>query len=109
VRLLIDNNLSHKLASVFKNSVHVRDNVGVGASDAQIWEYAKSNDFIILTKDNDFDELSQINGCPPKVIHLHIGNKSTALISNLLSAYQKEIKLFADADNSNCLMKLLAV
>jgi predicted nuclease of predicted toxin-antitoxin system len=61
-------------------------NSGSSASDLIIWEYARKNEFAILTKDNDFDERSQLLGCPPKVIHLICGNKSTQEIQAFLLA-----------------------
>ena len=91
----------------FSESRHVRDTVGINADDFEIWNYARENGFTILTKDNDFDELSQINGCPPKVIHLSCGNKPTLFISNLLLSYEKEIRQFVGSDTDNCLMKIL--
>gem|GEM_PF-4382797 len=59
MKLLLDNNLSFKLVRHlqihFPQSNHIRNNVGVDANDETIWNYAKQNDFIILTKDNDFE------------------------------------------------------
>lgn len=42
----------------------------------------QKKDFTILTKDSDFDERSQLLGCPPKVIRLICGNQSTIEILN---------------------------
>lgn len=55
--LLLDQNLSprliDRLADVFPNSVHVQS-VGLGtAFDDQVWNYARQNDLVIVTKDAD--------------------------------------------------------
>ena len=45
-------------ACEYADSVHVRD-VGLrNGSDAEIWEYAKENGFVIASKDTDFRERS---------------------------------------------------
>jgi predicted nuclease of predicted toxin-antitoxin system len=70
MKLLVDNNLSFKLVqplqNIFPGTEHIRTALGVSSDDISIWNHAKSNSFIILTKDNDFDERSQLEGCPPK-------------------------------------------
>lgn len=43
-------------------------------TDKQIWDYAKENNLIIITKDADFYNTVLISEPPPKVIHLRIGN-----------------------------------
>lgn len=58
MKLLFDENLSHKLVraleDLFPGSEHVR-NLGLKAADDHvIWEQAKSNDSIIVSKDSDF-------------------------------------------------------
>jgi predicted nuclease of predicted toxin-antitoxin system len=110
LKLLVDNNLSYKLVPAIQNqfpeSKHVRDTVGADAYDLVVWSYAKTNDFIILTKDNDFDERSLIYGCPPKIIHLVCGNKRTDFILNLIIKNKDEILLFAGSDKENCILKI---
>jgi predicted nuclease of predicted toxin-antitoxin system len=109
VKLLFDENLSHKLVSrladVFPNSTHVRD-VGLkAANDPLVWEYAKDNDFMIVSKDADMHDLSLLYGNPPKVVWLRLGNCSTNDVENLLRRELDVIKLFY-ADDS---VSLLAV
>ena len=67
-KLLIDENLSPRLvgllSEVFPGSTHVRD-VGLkGRSDDQIWIYAASHGYTILTKDDDFRSMSLLRGPP---------------------------------------------
>jgi predicted nuclease of predicted toxin-antitoxin system len=86
--LLFDQNLSprlvDRLADLYPNSVHVFM-VGLStALDVEIWEYARANDLMIVTKDADFSELGLLRGFPPKVIWIRRGNCSTAEIEALL-------------------------
>lgn len=110
MKFLIDNNLSYKLVdSLEKLSIeaeHVKNVLSVHATDIELWHHAYENGMLILTKDNDFNELSQLLGCPPKIIHLICGNKNTEFITNLLSSKQVEIKDFVENDTENCLLKI---
>lgn len=88
VRLLFDQNLSHKLpamlADVYPGSTHVRE-IGMSqVDDADIWECAKLNDFTIVSKDLDFHHLSFLHGQPPRIIWLNIGNCRTDHVANVL-------------------------
>jgi predicted nuclease of predicted toxin-antitoxin system len=81
VKLLFDENLSHRLAEslseVYPDSAHLR-NCGLrGAADEPIWQYARENGFVIVSKDSDFSGRSSLLGSPPKVIWLRIGNCTT--------------------------------
>jgi predicted nuclease of predicted toxin-antitoxin system len=88
VKLLFDENLSHKLAQrladVFPDSLHVRE-VGLKTADDQVvWEYAKENELIIVSKDVDMHDRSFIFGYPPKVIWVRLGNCTTTDVEHLL-------------------------
>ncbi len=73
--------------------------------DEKIWMLAKDEGFVILTKDNDFDFLSAVYGCPPKVIKLACGNKPTKFIIELVMKHDELINKFAN-DNDLCLLEL---
>lgn len=108
MKFLIDKNLSFKLkfilTGVFPDTIHA-DNAGLNdSSDREIWEYARTNNFHILTKDNDFDVMSNMFGCPPKVVHLTCGNRSTLEISNILTTNSEQIQKFLDG--KECLLKI---
>ncbi len=58
MRLLLDENLSWRLASrladLFPGSAHV-DQVGLhGAPDTAVWEVAQSERYVVASKDADF-------------------------------------------------------
>ena len=72
MKLLFDENLSHKLArlleDLFPLSIHVRD-VGLkAAGDPVVWEYAKINYLILISKDSDMHQRSFLFGPPPRVV-----------------------------------------
>ena len=64
MKLLFDQNLSHRLpdrlADLFPESAHVRAAGLDRASDDQIWQYASSNVYCIVTQDSDFAERSRL-------------------------------------------------
>ena len=111
MKLLFDANLSPALVTALRteypNSNHVR-NVGLStASDAAIWAFAKSNDFAIVSKDTDFRERSFVEGGPPNVIWLAVGNAGTASIAALLRQEQSRIAAFqAQSDASLLILSL---
>jgi predicted nuclease of predicted toxin-antitoxin system len=88
LKLLYDENLSPALvramASVFPDSSHVRDQGLEHSDDEHLWERAKTEHFIIVSKDADFHHLSFARGAPPKVIWLDVGNCSTSRIEEVL-------------------------
>jgi predicted nuclease of predicted toxin-antitoxin system len=107
MKLLFDENLSPKLSTrlsdLFPDSVHVRD-VGMKATiDPIVWNYAKDNDFMIVSKDADMHDLSLVFGNPPKVIWLRLGNCSTLQVESLLRREFSTIKLFYEDEKSSLL------
>ena len=107
MKLLFDENLSpvlpRRVANLFPNSVHVRD-VGMKATDDPIvWDYAKDNNFMIVSKDADMHDLSLVFGNPPKVVWLRLGNCSTRQVEELLRRDFSVIKLFYEDDSVSLL------
>lgn len=98
MKLLFDQNLSPKLVSrltdLFHGSLHVQD-VGLqNATDAEVWEYSRTQSLHIVSKDDDFQNLSVVRGHPPKVIWRQTGNTTTALIESLIRGRSAEILMF---------------
>jgi predicted nuclease of predicted toxin-antitoxin system len=107
MKLLFDENLSHKLAQrlsdIFPDSLHVRD-VGLkAADDPAVWEYAKENGLVIVSKDVDMHNRSFIFGFPPKVVWVRLGNCSTTDIENLLRRKFSLIETFYEDDYASFL------
>ncbi|HOO85035.1 MAG TPA: DUF5615 family PIN-like protein [Prolixibacteraceae bacterium] len=110
MKFLFDQNLSPKLASHFRKhcdlSKHLMDISLDFARDMLVWEYAKSNDFTIVTKDSDFNNMVSLFGFPPKVVLIRRRNCSTKLIQSLLEKHLEEIRLFI-SDNENGIFTIL--
>ncbi len=107
MKLLFDENLSPELvealADIYRDSQHVHDR-GLGASDDRdVWEYAKSFGFVIVTKDVDFYERSMRVGAPPKVIWMRLGNCTTVAVEMLLRNSEPAMIRFAGSGES-CLV-----
>jgi predicted nuclease of predicted toxin-antitoxin system len=110
MKILFDQHLSPKLVrnlkDLFPNSAQV---IGCGldkADDWVIWNYAALNGYTIATKDDDFQQRSLVQGHPPKVILVGIGNCSTAQAEQLFRSYQKELGDFEN-DPTQSLIELL--
>ncbi len=105
--LLFDENLSprlvDRLADVYPGSVHV-STIGLGnALDKAVWEYARQNDFMIVTKDADFSEMSLLLSFPPKIIWIRRGNCSTRDMENLLRENYTVIAFLSEDPNTGIL------
>jgi predicted nuclease of predicted toxin-antitoxin system len=102
VKLLLDQNLSPRLLrtleATYPGSTPVRL-VGLrDADDAVVWEFARDNGFIIVSKDSDFHQRSFVLGFPPKVIWIRLGNCPTADIEKVFSEHQSGILRFCEDD-----------
>ena len=105
MKLLFDENLSFKLprilSSDFPGSRHVRSCGLKGSPDKDIWEYAKVNSFIIISKDADFYQRSLLYGAPPKLVWLRIGNCTRDVLVSLILQYKEDIcQLHNNLDDS---------
>src|SRR3990167_6287721 len=108
MRLLFDNNLSpnlvKKLRRQFPGSAHVFTLNIHTLSDEDLWEYARSNGFVVVTKDVDFIELQFLRGYPPKIVWLTMGNVSTAYIAEILIRHTENMRAFGENLHSGCLV-----
>jgi predicted nuclease of predicted toxin-antitoxin system len=107
MKLLFDQNISHRLtrliSDIFPEAKQVRE-VGIeNYSDKKIWEFAKENNYIIVTFDGDFYNFSMVWGHPPKIVLLRTFNQTTSSIESLIRNYQKAIKDFYQDHGLACL------
>ena len=98
MKLLFDENLSRRLVErlqpAYSGSAHV-DLVGLhGKADAEIWEFAGREGYMIVSKDNDFRQLSFLYGPPPKVVWVSVGNAGTDAIADLLERHREDVEAF---------------
>lgn len=88
MKLLLDENLLdriiHRIVDLYSESQHVKELGLVNTDDAVIWEYAKTNGFLIVSKDSDFHQRSILYGHPPKFIYLRVGNCPTSAVIQIL-------------------------
>jgi len=88
MKLLLDENLSRRLVPFLQHDYPGSTQVVLlaleAASDSVVWHCAKDHDFVILTRDADFQELSLVWGQPPKVIWLKTKNQTRAATLKIL-------------------------
>lgn len=88
MRLLFDHNLAPALVSrisdLYPGSAHVWSLGLAEASDQEIWRFARAQSFCIVSKDSDFRDLSAVEGFPPRVVWLRVGNCPTGIIADIL-------------------------
>lgn len=78
----------------------------INTDDALIWQYAKVNGFVIVSKDADFQQRSLVYGHPPKFIYLRIGNSPTSKITQILRDNFAIINEFIDSEVESILVFL---
>ena len=102
MKLLLDANISWRLVANLKNYFadcqHV-DHIGLTSSptDKEIWDYAFTNQFIIVSNDADFLNFVNLKNFPPKVNLLRTGNQSNAFIEKILIKHIQEISALSDS------------
>jgi predicted nuclease of predicted toxin-antitoxin system len=89
MKLLFDQNISYRIVSLVSNKYleakHINQ-VGLeNATDNAIWNFARENNFTIVTFDSDYYDLSIIKGRPPKIIWLRLGNTSTNMVAKVFN------------------------
>jgi predicted nuclease of predicted toxin-antitoxin system len=108
MRLLFDQNLSPHLVSLladlFPESSHVQLS-GLGqADDRTVWESAKVQGMVIVSKDSDFVDLATVEGPPPKVIAVTLGNCTTRQVESLLRMKVQAILAFGRDEDDGVLV-----
>ncbi|HZL26687.1 MAG TPA: DUF5615 family PIN-like protein [Acidobacteriaceae bacterium] len=108
MKLPFDENLSRQLvrdlADLYPGSEHV---VRLGferSDDREIWDLARVQRYTIVTQDSDFAERSILEGAPPKIVWIRVGNSRTSEIETLLRASHPAIQKFIVDPIDTCLM-----
>ncbi|OFV90717.1 MAG: hypothetical protein A3H28_11415 [Acidobacteria bacterium RIFCSPLOWO2_02_FULL_61_28] len=113
MKLLFDENVSPRLPQMLANeypgSRHVQEVSLRGADDQQIWDYGRARGFAIVSKDTDFRERSFVEGFPPKVIWLDVGNAGTTMIAGLLRRERQRVEAFEKQDETSFLILSLGL
>jgi predicted nuclease of predicted toxin-antitoxin system len=100
VKLLLDENISdrivYRIIDLYPDSEHVKTLALTNTDDGIIWEYARVNGFVIVSKDSDFHQRSLLYGHPPKFVYLRVGNSPTSRIVQILRDNFGVISQFGD-------------
>ena len=91
------------MTDIFPDSSHVQFHELAEKTDTEIWEFARTNGFCILTQDADFAERSRLYGSPPKVVWLRCGNAPTNQVEALIRAGAEAIQALLNKPNLHCL------
>lgn len=109
MKLLFDEMLSYRLATFleesFPGSASVNQGGLQGRPDTEVWYFAAQHGFAIVTKDDDFRQLSFALGHPPKVVWLGGKNAGTGWIKDILLWNRCRIAGFLE-DNEGALLEL---
>lgn len=106
MKLLLDENLSwrmiKKLIPFFKEVMHVSSlKINQPASDISIWNYAKENDFTIVSKDDDFEKIVLLRKAPPKLLFLKTNNAETNKTAELIIENKEKIIEFINSNEND--------
>jgi predicted nuclease of predicted toxin-antitoxin system len=106
MKLLLDENLSRRIVPFLQTTFPGSSQVVLlgleSATDAEIWQYAQANNFVIVSRDSDFQERSLVSGHPPQVIWLKIPNRSKTIVLNILLDHHAEIEQALIGQNRAC-------
>ncbi|MFZ5595339.1 MAG: DUF5615 family PIN-like protein [Pseudomonadota bacterium] len=106
MKLLLDENLSRRIVPFLQTDYPGSSQVALdgleAADDREIWKYAKANDFVIVTRDSDFYDLSLIHGSPPQVVWVKTGNLTKAAITHLLISHRARIEHLLHQEGVAC-------
>ncbi|WP_310425024.1 DUF5615 family PIN-like protein [Chamaesiphon sp. VAR_48_metabat_135_sub] len=108
MKLLLEENLSsqivRKIIDLYPDSAHIK-NLGLkNTDDSSIWEYAKMNDFDIVSKDADFYQRNLLYADAPKFIYLWIGNSPTIEIVEILRDNFDTVCQFENSESASILV-----
>ncbi len=73
-----------------ENFIHQAD-ISNTATDEEIWNYAKTHNLTIITKDSDFSNRIMFTEPPPKIIHIKIGNMKIKDLHNFLNSVWEDV------------------
>jgi len=107
MKLLLDENLSRRIIPFIEAAFPESSQIALlgmeSFSDRAVWEFARENNFVIVTKDADFYEMSTLYGHPPQVIWLRSGNVKKSEITQTLLNNQELIEKSLLEEGISCL------
>jgi predicted nuclease of predicted toxin-antitoxin system len=107
MNLLFDQKISHRILpniqDISPNAKQVRELGLENLTDKEIWDYAKKNEFIIVTFDTDFYDLSLVWGNPPKIVWIRTFNQTNKNIELILRKHINDLIEFQKEKDLSCL------
>ncbi len=108
MKLLLEENLSsqiiREIIDLYPDSAHVKNLALKNTDDSLLWEYAKKNDFVIVSKDADFYQHNLLYANVPKFIYLWIANSPTIEIVEILRDNFDTICQFENSESASILV-----
>jgi len=104
IKLLFDQNISYRLVSrlkeVYPNSQHVAA-IGLDmASDIDVWTYAKDNQYVLVSKDSDFNDICTLYDFPPHIIWLRLGNSRVTTVYEALVKHKDKVNIIVEENKT---------
>lgn len=82
---LLDENLPRRLTFTPTLPVLHATELGSSPTDTELWQYARENELVIVSKDADFSDRIMLHDPPPWVVHLRFGNLRLAAFHERLA------------------------
>lgn len=101
MKLLLDENLSRRLVPALRARWPGSSQVGLlgldSATDADLCRFAAEQEFVIVSKDDDFQRLVAARGYRPRLLQVALGNVSNdVILAALLRDADRIDEAFAD-------------
>lgn len=107
MKLLLDENLSRRLIPFLQDDYPDSSQVCLlgleRAADTSIWQFAREHGYVLVTKDEDFKDLAELRGAPPKIVLLRIGNSDKATVLRLLRTNRQQIESLLSEPSAHCI------
>ena len=107
MKLLLDENLSRRLVPFLQHAFPGTSQVVLlgmeSASDKAISPRAKEDDYVVVTRDVDFQELSLVWGTPPQIVRLRTPNSTRAAVLKMLLENHEAIISALEVDRRACI------
>ncbi len=99
---LLDENLPGKLT--FSPSLPVSHALDLGdnPTDSELWLYAKSRQWVIVTKDADFSDRVLVSTPPPWIVSLRFGNMRRKEFHRFLATVWPQVESLLPANKLVC-------
>jgi predicted nuclease of predicted toxin-antitoxin system len=96
MRFVVDAQLPPAMVNFLEARGHVAEHVSMrfppGTTDETIWQYAASNEAIIVSKDEDFSVFISMRHTGPSLLWLRMGNTSNRALLTALATIWDDIE-----------------